>query len=746
MRIAVLLIAVCAAAFYVVGFGLGEGRPGMLSFDVYAYFYPNMLYALQRLAAGGSGLLWNPFQNCGQPFFAITETGLLYPLNVFFLLFEPPLALRLLLFANLLIGGFGSYVLARQLGMTTVGAIGASLAFVLGSAAYHMTTWMPTVQAPYVWMPVVMLFCERLVRAPSLPTALLLGIALAAGLLPGHPQFVLFTCQLVALRLLWSLVGDSERRHFARAFGYVALAMVVMLLLTAAQFYASLEVIHESIRGAALTPEEIAPRGVDTPSDIAGMIMLHKSLAPFVVVPGVLAAVALVDKGHRRTALFYFLAALLFFTLSFGDATPLGQVYYRLPVSSLFREPLRFRFVTSFCVSVLAGLAIDVLAQGSWRAVAVAAASLGGLYLWLGSMWPLDWQLALAIVAAGVLATLLPAARWLSAAVVVAIIAVAPVLMPNWTTQRFLADDQPYRAHAPVFERLHKRLTSQDRVQFALPPQHDARLLDKTAMLFGMHAISDYEMQLSQRYAGYSTMLRRGELVRSANQVHFPGRWNPRTMMWPLVNLTAARYLIVDKSYEPTLDPEDRRSLTFLDGDDRVSVYENAEALPRTYYVPQIDVEPDPSRRLQRLARRTPNRREVALASVPPEDGFLGVPGNRSTADARFLVDDPEHIVIEAVAPERGFLFLADQYYPGWSATVNGQPAPILVGNHAFRLVEVPSGPITVEFRYGHQRVWIGMIVSAITALVVAAALISAWFRRVEAEPRQVSRGTAAAA
>jgi hypothetical protein len=746
MRIAVPLLAVCAAAFYVVGFGLGEGRPGQLAFDVYAYFYPNMLYALQRLNAGGSGLLWNPFQNCGQPFFGITETGLLYPLNVFFILFEPPLALRLLLFANLLIGGFGSYALARQLGMSLGGAIGTALAFILGSGAYHMTTWMPTVQAAYVWMPVAMLFCERLVRAPIVSNALLLGIALAAGLFPGHPQFVLFTCQLVALRLLWSLVGDAERRHFARSIGYVALAMVVMLLLTAAQFYASLEVIHESIRGAALTPDEIAPRGVDTPSSIARMIMRHESLAPFAVIPGVLAAVGLVDQDRRRTALFYFLAAVLFFLLSFGDATPLGQFYYQLPVSSLFREPLRFRFVTSFCVSVLTGLAIDVLAQGSWRAVAVAAASLGGLYLWLGAMWHLDWQLALAIVAAGALAALLPAARWLSAAVVVAIIAVAPVLMPNWTTQRFLADDQPYRAHAPVFERLHKRLTPQDRVQFALPPQHDARLLEKTAMLFGLRAISDYEMQLSQRYAGYATMLRRGQLVRSANQVHFPGPWNPRTMVWPLVDLAAARYLIVDKSYEQTLDPEDRTSLTFLDGDDRVSVYENAQALPRAYYVPQIVVEPDPNLRLRRLARRSPSRREMALVSSPPEDGFLGVPGNRATADAQFLVDDPEHVVIETVAPERGFLFLADQYYPGWSATVNGRPAPILVGNHAFRLVEIPSGPVTVEFRYAQARVWMGMIVSAATALVVAAALISTWLKRGRAAPRQMNRGTAAAA
>jgi hypothetical protein len=722
MRFALLLGGVCAAAFYVVAFGLGEGQRGQLAFDVYGYYYPHMLYALDRLAAGGQGLLWNPFQNCGQPFFGITETGLLYPLNVFFVLFEPPLALRAVLFTNLIIGGLGMYGLGRQIGVSPVASIGAALAFVLGSGAYHMTTWMPTVQAPYVWMPVAMLCCERLIKAPALTWGLLLGITLAMGLLPGHPQFVMFTIQLVALRLLWSLVTSSERPRFAPALGYAALAVVVMLLLTAAQFVASMEVIGESIRSAALSPDEIAPRGLESLAGIARMIMRHESLAPFTIVPGFLLAVALLDPVRRRISLFYTLAGLLFFVLSFGNATPLGHLYYALPISSLFREPIRFRFVTSFCAAVLAGLAIDVLMQGRWWALAIAAATLGGFYLWLGFVWPPDLGFAAAILAAGALAVLLPRTRPFLALVVVVAIALSPVVFPNWTTQRFLADDGPLRAHAAVFERLHKRLTPQDRVHLALPDKHDPTLLDKTAMIFGLRAISDYELQLSRRYAEYLTMLRRGELLRNVNQVHFPHPWHPSHVVWPLVNLAAGRYLIIDKSHEQVLDPDDRLPLTFLDGDERVSVYENTSALPRAYYVPRIRVEPDGLLRIRRLTRPG-DRRLEALVDEAPESGFLGVPANEATADARFVVDDPEHVVLETVAPERGFLFLADQYFPGWSATVNGQPAPILRANHAFRVVEVPSGPVTVEFRYRPIRVWIGFAISAVTVAIVAALL-----------------------
>ena len=293
MRSLVLLVAVGAAAAYVVAFGLGEGQRGQIAFDIYDYYYPHVLYALQRLADGGGGLLWNPYQNCGQPFFGITETGLLYPPNVFFLMLAPEAGLRAVLFTNLVIGGLGAYALGREVGASLIGAGAGALAFVLGSAAYALTTWMPTVQAPYVWMPAAMLCCERLLKAPSLPVALLLGVALAAGLLPGHPQFVLFTCQLVALRLLWALFDAAERRHFWRALGGVGLAVTVMLLLTAVQFLPSLEVIGESVRHTTLQANEIAPGRSGTLASIAPLITTAQRPRPVQPRTGLL-------RGRRR--------------------------------------------------------------------------------------------------------------------------------------------------------------------------------------------------------------------------------------------------------------------------------------------------------------------------------------------------------------------------------------------------------------------------------------------------------------
>ena len=83
----------------------------------------------------------------------------------------------------------------------------------LGGTTVGLTVWMPTVQGCVAWMPARALFCERLVRTGGSVRPCGSGSSLAMALLPGHPQFTLFSCELV-VRLLWSLGDASERRHF----------------------------------------------------------------------------------------------------------------------------------------------------------------------------------------------------------------------------------------------------------------------------------------------------------------------------------------------------------------------------------------------------------------------------------------------------------------------------------------------------------------------------------------------------
>src|SRR5512143_3150317 len=158
--------ALLAAALAFLWFWV-HAAAGTPAFDIYMYYHPNMLYAARRLAAGGSGLLWNPWQNCGQPSFGISSTGILYPVNLFYLLVDADLALRLVTVANFLVAGVGAYALGRELGIARVAALCGALAFQLGCGSVDLNTWGPQMGAAYVWLPVAMLCCERLLRAPT---------------------------------------------------------------------------------------------------------------------------------------------------------------------------------------------------------------------------------------------------------------------------------------------------------------------------------------------------------------------------------------------------------------------------------------------------------------------------------------------------------------------------------------------------------------------------------------------------
>jgi uncharacterized membrane protein YfhO len=63
---------------------------------------------------------------------------------------------------------------------------------------------------------------------------------------------------------------------------------------------------------------------------------------------------------------------------------------------------------------------------------------------------------------------------------------------------------------------------------------------------------------------------------------------------------------------------------------------------------------------------------------------------------------------------------LVDQFYPGWQATIDGQPARIYPANTAFRSVLVPAGSHTVEFRFVPPVLAISLSLAALGIAFVA--------------------------
>jgi hypothetical protein len=144
-------------------------------------------------------------------------------------------------------------------------------------------------------------------------------------------------------------------------------------------------------------------------------------------------------------------------------------------------------------------------------------------------------------------------------------------------------------------------------------------------------------------------------------------------------------------------------------------VYANPEAVPRAFVVGAEIVTDD-----QLEAVTAPGFDPLRTAVVSKR---LSVSG---TGRARVVADEPERVVVRADASDRALLVLADTWFPGWRARVDGRDAPIVRTDQLLRGVVVPAGAHTVEFAYVPWSWRAGWIVS----LVAAVALLGLAWRR----------------
>ena len=112
-----------------------------------------------RLLHSGSwigGLLWDPFLNGGQPLLGNPNRFILYPSRVLYSVLSPTSSLNLEIALHLLLGGSGSVLLARRLGISGAGSAVAGLSYSLSGLSISITNHLGRLMA-YHWVPWILL-------------------------------------------------------------------------------------------------------------------------------------------------------------------------------------------------------------------------------------------------------------------------------------------------------------------------------------------------------------------------------------------------------------------------------------------------------------------------------------------------------------------------------------------------------------------------------------------------------------
>jgi O-antigen/teichoic acid export membrane protein len=171
--------------------------------------------------------------------------------------------------------------------------------------------------------------------------------------------------------------------------------------------------------------------------------------------------------------------------------------------------------------------------------------------------------------------------------------------------------------------------------------------------------------------------------------------------------------------------------------DDEIRVYENLDALPRAFVVPQRLDMPGAAPRTGwsdefNLALRSLNPREAVILDgetnglgidLPPE-AAQSPPAAPAVAITRYTPNEIE-LTVTAAAP--GWLVLVDTWFPGWRAFARPHSAPesdetevtIHRADGTFRAVQMPPGMWSVRFKYAPRSVQLGLYLSFLSGALL---------------------------
>jgi hypothetical protein len=109
-----------------------------------------------------------------------------------------------------------------------------------------------------------------------------------------------------------------------------------------------------------------------------------------------------------------------------------------------------------------------------------------------------------------------------------------------------------------------------------------------------------------------------------------------------------------------------------------------------------------------------------SAAGTPPDNA-------EPPGAARIVYDDGNRAAFETNARVPAILFVADNFFPNFAATVDGKPAPLWRANYSYRAVPVPAGRHRVEFVWRPYDLYAGL---ALTVFAVAALAAVSLIRR----------------
>jgi hypothetical protein len=158
--------------------------------------------------------------------------------------------------------------------------------------------------------------------------------------------------------------------------------------------------------------------------------------------------------------------------------------------------------------------------------------------------------------------------------------------------------------------------------------------------------------------------------------------------------------------------------------DEEVKIYRNNHAFPRAFVVHQAEVVSGVEEAIARMKEGQFNPAQTAVIEGDLQPARLaalteGRPAGGSSVEFTEHRDNEVKLRVETERP--GLLVLSDTYYPGWQAYVDGEKTPIYPTDAALRSVYLEAGEHEVRFVYSPGTFKLGITISGLSLLALAA-------------------------
>lgn len=680
--------------------------------DVIGQIYPWRYFAIQSYKSGQIPF-WNPYRFAGSPHLANYQSAVFSPFNLLFFVLPFIDAWSILVLIQPLMAGLFTYFLMREFKVSHFGSVISGVSFMFCG---FIVVWMAygTLPLAIVFLPLSVLAIEKIFKKPSFMALSVLILSVPFSFFSGHFQTSLYYLAFIILFFIYKLLktGDIKKALTVITAVIIGILFSFPQIIPSIQFYSSSVRSEIFIKGGGIPlfylVNIFSPDFFGNPVTRNDWFGYYAEWASFIgIIPLLLALYAIIAKKNLLSVFFVFGGLL---ALLLAADTPLLKfiALLKLPVLST-SAPSRIIVLFSFSFTVLAGFGLDNLNNLiKEKKIKKIIGPLVGVGIILIIVWILLLIVKVLPVDKLIIAKrnmVLPTIFFALTSLVVFLnlklknkmllifSSFIFVFLVGFDSFRFAQKWMPFDpkelvfSNIPIIEAMKKNI-NQGRFFGNLGGEVDT--------YYGFSSIEGYDPLYIQRFGEFLRSAEKGEFAeaeRSVARLSKRGKYTNRVLDLLGVNLIFHPIADTNQTWAyPVWQDKNRFSLVYQD--DKFQLFQNNLALPRASLFYDFEVIKDNKKIINRFYSDDFDFRKKTILEEKINDLKQG------EGKAKILEYTPNKVKIEVETDKQGILFLSDNYYPGWKATINGVEAKIYRADYSFRAVVVPEGRSMVEFTY----------------------------------------------